>query len=131
CGRKNPVFELLGRCDDILVAGGANLTPRDFEDAIAKTPQLSSIFQLIAVTKNGFDALELFLELKEGAALNSEQTAALKEKIIGDLKAGSFKVKTMLESGWLSSFEIFIQPAGKIERVERTGKVVNIKDMRK
>ncbi|OQA81028.1 MAG: Phenylacetate-coenzyme A ligase [bacterium ADurb.Bin243] len=131
CGRKNPVFELLGRCDDILVAGGANLTPRDFEDAIAKNPQLSSIFQLIALTKNGFDALELFLELKEGAALNSEQTAALKEKIIGDLKAGSFKVKTMLESGWLSSFEIFIQPAGKIERVERTGKVVNIKDMRK
>ncbi len=131
CGRNNPVFELLGRCDDILVAGGANLTPRDFEDAIAKNHELSSIFQLIAVTRNGFDALELFLELKEGVSLNAAQTAGLKAKITDDLKNCSFKVKTMLESGWLSSFEIFIQPAGKIERIERTGKVVNIKDMRK
>jgi phenylacetate-coenzyme A ligase PaaK-like adenylate-forming protein len=130
CGRSNPVFELLGRCDDILIAGGANLTPRDFEDAIARTEELSPIFQVVACTRNGFDAIEVFTELKEGAELPVKRISELKIKLIEDFKRVSFKIKTMLESNWIKSFEVFILPAGKIERAGRTGKVINMKDMR-
>ncbi|HBC74198.1 MAG TPA: hypothetical protein DC017_04925 [Candidatus Wallbacteria bacterium] len=130
CGRSNPVFELLGRCDDILIAGGANLTPRDFEDAIARTEELSPIFQVVACTRGGFDAIEVFAELKEGVELSSKKISELKIKIIEDFKRVSFKIKTMLESNWIKSFEVFILPAGKIERAGRTGKVINMKDMR-
>ena len=130
CGRSNKVFELLGRCDDILVVGGANLTPRDFEDAIAAFAELSSIFQLVACTKNGFDSLELFTELKEGLTFGAQKIDEIKARLIDELKCRSFKIKTMLESDWISSFELFIRPAGQIERIGRTGKVINIKDMR-
>jgi phenylacetate-coenzyme A ligase PaaK-like adenylate-forming protein len=130
CGRSNPVFELLGRCDDILIAGGANLTPRDFEDAIARNEELSPIFQVIACARGGFDAIEVFAELKEGVELSSKRISELKIKLIEDFKRVSFKIKTMLESNWIKSFEVFILPAGKIERAGRTGKVINMKDMR-
>ena len=130
CGRANKVFELLGRCDDILVVGGANLTPRDFEDAIASCPELSSIFQLVACTKDGFDSLELFIEIKDGVTLSIDKTNEIEAKLIVELKNRSFKIKTMLESNWINSFELFIRPAGQIERIGRTGKIINIKDMR-
>ncbi len=130
CGRTGKVFELLGRCDDILVAGGANLTPRDFEEAISIFQELSTIFQIMACTKNQFDALELFVELKEGVLIDNGRREFIRSALIDELKRRSFKIKTMLESGWLDSFNVFIVNAGLIERIGRTGKVLNIKDLR-
>lgn len=130
CGRANPVFELLGRCDDILVVGGANLTPRDFEDAVSRSGELSQVFQVVACTRDGFDAAEFFVELREGVEHTPRLAADIRERLMRDLKDCSFKIKTMLDSGWIKSFEIFVLPAGKIERSARTGKVAAMKDMR-
>ncbi|HNY13018.1 MAG TPA: AMP-binding protein, partial [Candidatus Wallbacteria bacterium] len=130
CGRTNPVFELLGRCDDILVIGGANLTPRDFDTAISELPELSSIFQIAGTTRNGSDAIELYVERKDSSEIDAGRAEAIRSKLAALLLKHSYKLKNAVESGWISMPEIFILKAGEIERVERTGKVVPIRDKR-
>jgi len=130
CGRTNPVFELLGRCDDIIVIGGANITPHDFDTAISEIPELSSIFQVAGITKRGVDALELYAELKDGCDIDRSHTEAIRTKLAALLLKHSYKLKNAVESGWVAMPEIFVMKAGEIERVARTGKVVPIKDRR-
>ncbi len=130
CGRTNRVFELLGRCDDIIVIGGANITAHDFDTAISEISELSSIFQVAGVTKQGADAIELYAELKDGCDIDRRRTEAIRAKLAVLLTKYSYKLKNAIESGWIAMPEIFIMKAGEIERVARTGKVVPIRDRR-
>lgn len=130
CGRKNAVFELLGRCDDIIIIGGANITPHDFEEAIADFPELSSIFQIVGLTVGGRDAIELNVELKRAEDVGAPRLAALGAKLVERLREHSYKLRAAVEQGWLASLEARILPPGAIERVARTGKAIVIKDKR-
>lgn len=131
CGRSNLVFELLGRCDDILVIGGTNLTPNDFENSISKFNELSDIFQIVAKTNtDGFDILEIFVELKEGINLDENSKLNLTNLLYNELINNSFKIKTMITSKWISEFKINIVNPNFIKRNERTQKISIIKDLR-
>lgn len=130
CGRTSPVFELLGRCDDIIVLGGENITPADFESAISDIAELSPVFQAVGLTRDAADALELYAELKPGLNLDEAQKSAAAERLKTTVLEKSFKVRTAYKSGWLKSFDVIIKDNGGIERVSRTGKVVAIKDKR-
>jgi len=130
CGRKNPVFDLLGRCDDIIVIGGANITAHDFEEAIADFPELSSVFQIVGKTAGDGDAIELLVEFKEASAAVGPKKRDIETRLAVKLRERSYKLRAAVDQGWLGSLEVRTLPPGAIERVARTGKVIVIKDKR-
>ncbi|MBF0546475.1 MAG: AMP-binding protein [Candidatus Riflebacteria bacterium] len=119
CGFKGPTFELLGRCDDLMVIGGINLTPNDVSKGL--TSLGVQFFQIIGKSRPSKDLLCLKLE--------SERAISLSE-VKKSLMENSYKIKEALEEGWLE-LEIECLSPGKIERNERTGKIKVVIDERK
>jgi len=120
CGYSGRTFELLGRCDDLLVIGGINLLPSDVAPGLAKLA-VSQNFQIIARLRNGRDQLVLRLEA-EKPLRDAEVAEALKQS--------SYKIAETLNDGWLK-FEIEWLPPGGLPRNPRTGKIKTVLDERR
>jgi len=125
CGNKSFIFELLGRCDDILVIGGMNLQYDDISRAIAKVDGLSSIFQLTADKYGHKELLTITIESCSDISI-TEKSEILKEI----LKEEAENIFFSIEKG-LISLNINIVPAGSIKRIPRTGKIKRIIDKRR
>ncbi|MEI7530178.1 MAG: acyl-CoA reductase, partial [Elusimicrobiota bacterium] len=78
CGRKEPMFEILGRCDDRIHVGGAHLFINDIQNALGKVPELSFNFQAVIDKKGHRDTLKVRVEVKDISSLpRAEQSADL------------------------------------------------------
>lgn len=119
CGFRGLSFELLGRCDDLLVVGGINLMPVDVAAGLSELP-VSQSFQMVARTSLGKDLLLLRLEAEEKLA---------DTKVIAALKKGSYKIAESLHEGWMNIEIEWFKP-GEIKRNERTGKLKTVIDER-
>lgn len=119
CGFSGPSFELLGRCDDLLVIGGINLMPVDVSAGLANLP-VGQSFQIVARMSLGKDLLILRLEAE--AKISDE-------KVIAALKNGSYKIAESLHEQWMN-IEIEWYEPGKIRRNDRTGKLKTVVDER-
>ncbi|MFW5781812.1 MAG: acyl-CoA reductase [Candidatus Muiribacteriaceae bacterium] len=124
CGFKGVTFELLGRCDDVIIAGSTNIELHSIDDAVAEIDELSSIWQLYIDTKDKKDIVVLRVEKKSDTA---EVDPAVVEQILYRHAKNVQKTKAQ---GWLD-FEVEVLDTGQIERVERTGKVKKVIDVRK
>ncbi|MFZ2960535.1 MAG: acyl-CoA reductase [Candidatus Ozemobacteraceae bacterium] len=122
CGFTGPTFELLGRCDDLLVIGGLNLLPSDVAAGLAKLP-VSPNFQLVARLVDGKERLLLRME-----SVNEEESLS-HEQVVAALSAGSYKFEEALRDGWLM-LDIELLPAGGLPRNSRTGKIRVVVDER-
>jgi phenylacetate-coenzyme A ligase PaaK-like adenylate-forming protein len=120
CGFLGRSFELLGRCDDMLMLGGIILTPVDLAPGLAQLP-VSPNFQMIARNESGKDVLVLRLE-------NDERGLA-DEGVITALTAGCFKLAEALKGNWLV-LRIEWFPVGGVPRQARTGKLKVVIDER-
>ncbi|MGM0608127.1 MAG: aldehyde dehydrogenase family protein [Candidatus Muiribacteriota bacterium] len=123
CGFRGVTFELLGRCDDVVIAGSTNLEFISFEETISEFEGLSSIWQIIITTENSKDKVTWKIEKRNNSG------PIKKEDVFEVLKKHSKNIKSTYESGWLD-VNIEIVPSGSIERVERTGKIKKIVDKR-
>jgi phenylacetate-CoA ligase len=65
CGRDEPVFEIVGRCDDRIHAGGAHIFVNDIQNAIGKLDELSFNFQVVISKKETKDQIEIIVEKKD------------------------------------------------------------------
>ena len=119
CGFAGVSFELLGRCDDLLVIGGINLMPVDIAAGLSSLP-ISQSFQIVARMSAGKDLLVLRLE--------SEKKLADHE-VVEALKKGSYKIAESLKENWMNIAVEWHGP-GEIKRNERTGKLKTVVDER-
>lgn len=120
CGFKGKSFELLGRCDDLLVIGGINLLPVDVAAGLNTFDEISSNFQIEAQLKEG----------KEHLLIRVETTKKIAEsKILKALKSNSYKIAESLSEGWMT-VEILQLAPSKISRNKRTGKLKTVLDNR-
>jgi len=119
CGFSGRSFELLGRCDDLLVIGGINLMPVDVAAGLQGLP-VSQSFQVVARNVAGKDHLLLRLEAEQPLP---------DDKIVAALKKGSYKIAESLKDNWMTISIEWFKP-GQIPRNERTGKLKPIIDDR-
>lgn len=119
CGFAGRSFELMGRCDDLLVIGGINLLPVDVAAGLA-TLQVGQSFQMAAQTVDGHDQLCLRLE-------SDSQLPA--SKVIAALQKGSYKIAESLANGWMTVALEWFKP-GLLPRNSRTGKLKTVVDER-
>lgn len=119
CGFSGRTFELLGRCDDLLVIGGINLLPNDVATGLGRLP-VSPTFQIVARLNNG----------KEHLLLRLEAEKPLPEKQVREaLQEGSYKLAKALSGGWIGISLEWVAPGG-LPANPRTGKVKVVLDER-
>jgi phenylacetate-coenzyme A ligase PaaK-like adenylate-forming protein len=128
CGRKEPLFEILGRCDDRIHVGGAHLFVNDIQNALGRVPELSFNFQVIIEKKGHRDELQVKVEVKAEKDLqNSKVLAGRLWKGIADY-CGDLRESVKMK--WLDRPVIEILKPNAIERVLRTGKIRRVIDKR-
>ncbi len=119
CGFKGRSFELLGRCDDLLVVGGINLMPIDVAAGLNKL-DVSPNFQIVASLKEGKEHLTVRIEAEK--KLDNK-------RVFEALQQGSYKLEESLSEGWMVLEIEWFKP-GEIPRNSRTGKLKTVVDER-
>lgn len=119
CGFKGRSFELLGRCDEMVVIGGINLLVSEIAAGLSKLP-VSQVFQMVARTVHSKDYLCLRLEAEK--PLPDKQ-------VLDSLIASSYKIAETMGKGWMNIGIEWFKP-GEMPRNPRTGKVKVLIDER-
>jgi len=128
CGRKEPMFEILGRCDDRIHVGGAHLFINDIQNALGKVPELSFNFQVVMDKKGHKDTLGIRVEVKDAAALARGKKLA--ELLWREIEGHCEDLHESVKMKWLDKPEIEVLKPNTIERVLRTGKIRKVIDKR-
>ncbi len=128
CGRKEPVSEILGRCDDRIHAGGAHIFVNDIQNAIGLVKDLSFNFRVIIEKPSHKDKLTIEAELK------SDKSMSKSKDLEAQLRAALYEkcedLKESVKMGWLDEPAIKFLPPNSIERIKRTGKIKVVVDKR-
>ncbi|MFH1452705.1 MAG: aldehyde dehydrogenase family protein [Armatimonadota bacterium] len=127
CGVKGPLFELLGRSDDVLIIGGGNIYPEVIREAIENIKGLSPNFSLTAELNKGKDQLVIKAEASSSSADLNVLSKKLEEKIYSNSK----ELTTMLSKKLIAPITVEVLPPGSIPRNKRTGKIRLTEDKRK
>jgi phenylacetate-coenzyme A ligase PaaK-like adenylate-forming protein len=127
CGRDEPVFEIVGRCDDRIHAGGAHIFVNDIQNAIGKLDELSFNFQVVISKKGTKDQIEIIVEKKDRRKINTDDVIdKLQKSIIENCKDFAESIKM----GLIDPPLIKIVEPNTIERIKRTGKIKRVIDKR-
>ncbi|HOW89589.1 MAG TPA: acyl-CoA reductase, partial [Elusimicrobiales bacterium] len=130
CGRKEPLFEILGRCDDRIHVGGAHLFVNDIQDAIGRVPGLSFNFQIVIGRKGHKDALKIRVEAGPRSPLPAAVRSRLGGLLMAEIGNCCSDLMESVRMGWLDAPDIEVLGPGAIERVARTGKIRKVLDHR-
>jgi len=130
CGREEPLFEILGRCDDRIHVGGAHLFVNDIQNALGGIPELSFNFQAIIGKKGHKDTLRIRVEAKSSRQRSKDETEILKRRLMRGIEVNCGDLAYCVTHKWLDAPEIEILSPGAIERVLRTGKIRRVIDKR-
>lgn len=128
CGRREPLFEILGRCDDRIHVGGAHLFVNDIQNALGRVPDLSFNFQAVIGKKGHKDTLAIRVEVKDPAAL--ARSGELADLLWREIERHCEDLHESVRMGWLDKPGIEVLKPGAIERIQRTGKIRKVIDKR-
>jgi len=128
CGRKERLFEILGRCDDRIHVGGAHLFVNDIQEAIGKVPDLSFNFQVVIAKKGHRDTLAIRAEVKDPAVL--ARAGELGDLLWRELAKHCEDLHESVRMKWLDRPEVEVLKPGSLERIQRTGKIRKVIDKR-
>ena len=128
CGRRERLFEILGRCDDRIHVGGAHLFVNDIQEAIGKVPDLSFNFQVVIAKKGHKDTLAIRVELKDPAAI--ARAGELGDLLWRELERHCEDLHDSVRMKWLDRPEMEVLKPGSLERIQRTGKIRKVIDKR-
>ena len=128
CGRKEYLFEILGRCDDRIHVGGAHLFVNDIQNALGKVPELSFNFQAVIDKKGHKDTLKVRVEVKDAAAL--PRSAELANLLWLQVQSHCEDLHESVRLKWLDKPVIEVLKPNTIERIQRTGKIRKVIDKR-
>lgn len=130
CGREEPLFEILGRCDDRIHVGGAHLFVNDIQNALGKVPELSFNFQVVIDKKGHKDTLKIRVEARDAVTAAAKSGEDLGRRLMDEIGGHCEDLKDSIRMKWLDRPEIEILKPGTIERVQRTGKIRRVIDKR-
>ncbi len=125
CGRTDPVFKLLGRCDDRLQVGGARLNIKEIEPLLALHDYLTGVYQFVPYLKQGREHLSVLIE-----TTSRKKSEKIKRNFERDFLSIFSDFRFSMEKGWIDMAEITFVKPGEIPRVQRTGKLKLIRDER-
>jgi phenylacetate-coenzyme A ligase PaaK-like adenylate-forming protein len=129
CGATGFTFELLGRCDDMIRIGGADVHVSDVERLCAKLADTLSLFFQLRISKDGVDdAYELCIETKQ--ALPTPDLRDLTAQAEREYLAIAEEVSSYRQKGMLRHFKLTLLPPGGLRGNERTGKIRRVLDTR-
>ncbi len=128
CGRKERLFEILGRCDDRIHVGGAHLFVNDIQEALGKVPDLSFNFQVLIAKRGHKDTLTIRAEVKDPDAL--ARAGELGDLLWREIARHCEDLAESVRMRWLDKPEIEVLRPGAIERIQRTGKIRRVVDRR-
>ncbi|MCM2268306.1 MAG: AMP-binding protein [Elusimicrobiales bacterium] len=128
CKRKEPLFEILGRCDDRIHVGGAHLFVNDIQNALGKVPDLSFNFQVVIGKKGHKDTLAIRVEVKDPAAL--ARSGELADLLWRQVEEHCEDLHESVRMKWLDKPAIDVLKPNTIERIQRTGKIRKVIDKR-
>ncbi|MBM3460844.1 MAG: AMP-binding protein [Armatimonadetes bacterium] len=123
CGRLGPVFELLGRCDDVVRVGSVSIYPEEIESVLAQVEGISRLFQIVAEGAGAKDRLVVRAESPNGGDVLARQIERL-------LLEQNTELAEALREGWLGELRVEVMPPGGIPRIRRTGKIRKVVDLR-
>lgn len=126
CGRESPLFELLGRCDDVIRAGTVSVHPDEIE-CLLDAEGVSHIFQIVAKSEGIKEHLIVTIEAQDGCG----DRRLLAESIRSAVLERNVELREALQEGWLGAFSVEVVPRDSIPRVSRTGKIRKVVDLRK
>lgn len=128
CGRKDMLFEILGRCDDRIHIGGAHVFVNDLQKAIQEVPELSLNFQAELSRRGHRDFMKLKVEVRDPASMaEAPRLAAELGRMMHDKCED---LAYVIDNDWMGPPEVAILPPDGLERVRRTGKIRRVKDLR-
>ncbi len=127
CLHRTPLFELLGRCDDVLRVGAMSVYPQKIGEALGRFRELSAIFQLQAE----YGELKEILTVKVEALNDDVDLKELSIKAYNALLDHDSELALVVREGWLEDFRVEVIPSGSIERNPRTGKIRKVIDKRR
>lgn len=129
CGRNTPLFELLGRVDDVVRVGSVSVYPDTVADVLAQVAGASQLFQVVAEHDGARDRLTIRTEYA-GQSHGTHEYDSVRQDIYENLLTANLELAEALREGWLGSLVVEVLPPGQIPRVRRTGKIKKVVDLR-
>jgi phenylacetate-CoA ligase len=129
CGRKTPLFELLGRGDDVLRIGYDSIDYNFLQERIStfshqhKTP-LSGVIQMQKLREDGKDRLVIRVE----AEVPTEAHTAVAHQLAEMILEVRPSLREFVKKGSVLPLIVEILPNGSLKRNSRTGKLVRVID---
>ncbi|MDT3740261.1 MAG: aldehyde dehydrogenase family protein [Candidatus Kapabacteria bacterium] len=128
-GRTLRMMELLGRSDDVLIIGGANIALESVAKSIAKVKGLSYHFRMTAELDGMLD--KFVLEVETVDSLPDDEKLKLQNAMYDSLIMEKPEFAYFLKSGSISNPEVKVINPGELPRNPRTGKIKQVIDSRK
>ncbi len=126
CGHPTPLFELLGRCDDVLRIGAMSIYPPMISEALSQVEGLSPLFQMIAE----YDGVKEKLTIKIEALQKQDDYSSLSQKAYNALLSHDPELELVVKEKWLGDLIVEVIPPNSIPRNPRTGKIKKVIDKR-
>ncbi|MFA5139077.1 MAG: acyl-CoA reductase [Elusimicrobiota bacterium] len=114
CGRAEPLFELLGRCDDRIHVGGAHLFVNDLDAAFQGAP-----FQVVLRSEGHRERVTLRVETQRPVP-----------QLLKSVLKHCADLAESVRQGLLPEPAVELLAPGSLERVARTGKLRRVLDLR-
>jgi phenylacetate-coenzyme A ligase PaaK-like adenylate-forming protein len=128
CGRTEPLFELLGRSDDILNIGGYNVSPDHLASVLAKVAGLSPHFRMIA--RNDGPRALLYVECESVAPCSADEAEQWSDILQYEIVETLAGIRALLNLKSIATPRFAVLQPGSIPRNPRTGKIRRVIDER-
>ncbi|NDC25096.1 MAG: phenylacetate--CoA ligase family protein [Proteobacteria bacterium] len=124
CGRTTPLFKLFGRGDDVLRIGYDSVEYASIQECVLKVAGVSGTVQLVKSRKAGKDLLEIRVESEEP----QQEFARLERELHKVIVESRPAFQMMIQKGLIEPLQVKIVPVNSIERNQRTGKLIRIRE---
>jgi phenylacetate-CoA ligase len=126
CGRTTPLFQLIGRGDDVLRIGYDSVDYNAIQECILKVPELSGSVQMEKEREEGRD--RLVIRVETDATVSERPGLSMRlQSLIEDSRPslGGF-----VKKGTVWPVRVELVNPGTLERNPKTGKLIRVKDVR-
>ncbi|MDZ4662808.1 MAG: hypothetical protein SGJ18_14440 [Pseudomonadota bacterium] len=124
CGRTTPLFELLGRGDDVLRIGYDSVDYDFVQEVVSRVPGASGRIQMQKCRLDGRDLLTIRVETSQPVSEYSTMSKILED--IFDFERPSFR--EFVKKGTVLPLKVEWLLEGQLPRNERTGKLIRVVD---
>jgi phenylacetate-coenzyme A ligase PaaK-like adenylate-forming protein len=128
CGRRVRLMELLGRSDDVLIIGGANIALEAVAKCVGQVDGLSFHFRMMAQIADMRD--QLIVEVETSGVETEARMNEMSTKLLERLFSEKPEFQAFLKTRSIESPLVRVLPPNTLPRNSRTGKISQVVDNR-